>query len=263
MTIVIAALFFALGGGTVAASQHYLITSKKQIKPSVLKQLKGAKGPRGVRGAQGAAGVQGAVGATGPAGITGTGGATGVQGATGPAGITGARGATGVQGATGTAGINGAIGPQGATGPSGSTGATGQQGSSGVVTTVTFNGLVSTIAGSNTSYVFAGPFSLVTTTSSQRFTGAASAPLGSSTASAGGQSFEYSLCYQSSGGGTISNFGSYSIGKVYPTQQTFATAASVVLGEGTWKVGFCVRNAYGSNSIDLNDRANGWVQVTN
>jgi hypothetical protein len=37
MTIAIAALFFALGGGAVAASNHYLITSSKQIKPSVLK----------------------------------------------------------------------------------------------------------------------------------------------------------------------------------------------------------------------------------
>ena len=71
MAIAIAALFFALGGGAVAAGHHYVITSTKQMKPSVLKQLKGAKGPRGVRGAQGAQGaqgVQGAQGAQGPAG---------------------------------------------------------------------------------------------------------------------------------------------------------------------------------------------------
>ena len=44
MAIALAALFFALGGGAVAAIEHhYVITSTKQIKPSVLKKLKGAK----------------------------------------------------------------------------------------------------------------------------------------------------------------------------------------------------------------------------
>jgi len=46
LIIALAALFLAFGGGAVAAN-HYLITSTKQIKPSVLKALKGAKGPRG------------------------------------------------------------------------------------------------------------------------------------------------------------------------------------------------------------------------
>lgn len=72
MVIAIAALFFALGGGAMAAVQrHYVITSTKQIKPSVLKKLKGAKGPRGTKGpqgGQGATGAQGAKGDTGPAG---------------------------------------------------------------------------------------------------------------------------------------------------------------------------------------------------
>ena len=49
------ALFFALGGTAIAA-KHYLITSTKQIKPSVLKQLHGAQGPQGPAGPQGAAG---------------------------------------------------------------------------------------------------------------------------------------------------------------------------------------------------------------
>ena len=72
MAIALAALFFALGGAAVAAIQsHYVITSTKQIKPSVLKKLKAAKGPRGAqgpKGSQGAAGAQGAKGDQGPAG---------------------------------------------------------------------------------------------------------------------------------------------------------------------------------------------------
>ena len=103
MTIAIAALFFALGGGAVAASNHYLITSTKQIKPSVLKQLKGAKGPRGAQGAQGVQGAQGTQGA---------------QGAKGDAGAQGAKGDTGSAGSTGAAGPQGAKGDTGATGPS-------------------------------------------------------------------------------------------------------------------------------------------------
>ena len=69
--IAIAALFFALGGGAVAASHHYLITSTKQIKPSVIKKLKGAKGPRGAQGIQGVQGVQGAQGVQGTKGDRG------------------------------------------------------------------------------------------------------------------------------------------------------------------------------------------------
>ena len=70
-TFVIAfvALFLALGGGAVAAN-HYLITSTKQIKPSVLKHLKGARGPRGNQGIQGAKGDTGATGTTGAKGTT-------------------------------------------------------------------------------------------------------------------------------------------------------------------------------------------------
>lgn len=67
MAIAIAALFLALGGGAIAAGQHYVITSKKQIKPSVLKHLKGAKG---VKGPRGLAGTTGATGATGASGAT-------------------------------------------------------------------------------------------------------------------------------------------------------------------------------------------------
>lgn len=73
-----------VGGGTAVAAGKYVITSKSQIKPSVVKQLKGRTGPAGATGAQGPQGATGATGASGP------------QGPQGPAG--GARGWGRVQG---------------------------------------------------------------------------------------------------------------------------------------------------------------------
>ena len=64
------ALFFALGGTAVAA-KHYLITSTRQIEPSVLRQLHGSNGARGSTGPQGLQGPQGSGGAQGPAGAPG------------------------------------------------------------------------------------------------------------------------------------------------------------------------------------------------
>jgi len=68
------ALVVAIGGGTAwaATHQHYLITSTSQIKPKVLKKLRGhngAKGANGLNGAKGATGPTGAQGATGVPGI--------------------------------------------------------------------------------------------------------------------------------------------------------------------------------------------------
>jgi hypothetical protein len=77
------ALVLAMSGGALAAG-HYLITSTKQIKPSVLRHLKGAMGPRGVAGPKGSAGL---VGVQGSAGAAGQPGATGQSGSTGPPGI--------------------------------------------------------------------------------------------------------------------------------------------------------------------------------
>jgi hypothetical protein len=62
------ALVFSMSGGALAA-RHYLITTTKQIKPSVLKKLRGKAGAAGPQGPQGAAG---ATGATGPAGASAT-----------------------------------------------------------------------------------------------------------------------------------------------------------------------------------------------
>jgi hypothetical protein len=204
MIIACLALFVASTGTSIAAS-HYLITSTKQIKPSVRAKLKGAKGPKG---------------------------------------NTGAKGATGVAGVAGAAGA---------------------QGPSGVVTTGVFNGSIATFLGSSSVYAFAGPTAVVTTTASQLLTGAAEAPLGSFTASATtGQTVHFGLCYQPSTGGTVVNFAgsNYSLGTVFPVQRTFAAAASVVPGAGTWRVGFCVDNNL-SAALDNNDYVNGWVQVTN
>jgi len=94
MVIAGLALVFAMSGGAYAAKK-YLITSTKQISPSVLKALQGKAG---------AAGAPGAAGAQGPAGPAGPGGA---KGETGPAGTKGEKGETGAKGATGATGTTG------------------------------------------------------------------------------------------------------------------------------------------------------------
>ncbi len=254
MVVACLALFVASTGTSIAAS-HYLITSTKQIKPSVLKALKGAKGPQGLS-------VTGLTGPQGPKGDTGATGAAGANGAAASRGDTGATGATGPAGPTGDTGAAGATGAAGPKGDTGATGATGATGPSGVVTTAAFNGATTIVTGSNSAYVFVGNTATVTTTVSQRLTGAAEVPLYSA-ASASGQHFDFGLCYQPSTGGTISNFAgtNYSTGDVYPERRSFAASASAAFGAGTWNVGFCVRNE-NSNSM-ASDWVNGWVQVTN
>jgi hypothetical protein len=73
------ALVFAMSGGALAAN-HYLITSTKQINPSVLKKLTGKPGPGGPAGATGPAGPAGPTGPAGAAGAQGAQGATGAPG---------------------------------------------------------------------------------------------------------------------------------------------------------------------------------------
>lgn len=67
-TVVAAVALFVALAGSAAAAGHYLITSTAQIKPSVLKQLKGKAGPHGPQGQAGPEGPAGAPGAAGPAG---------------------------------------------------------------------------------------------------------------------------------------------------------------------------------------------------
>lgn len=83
------ALVLALAGGSAYAANHYLITSPKQIKPSVLRALHGSTGATGPAGTNGAPGSNGANGGIGPRGATGTTGATGATGSPGTPGTNG------------------------------------------------------------------------------------------------------------------------------------------------------------------------------
>lgn len=101
--VAVAALVFAMAGGALAAtngnpahsaahkskSSHYVITSLKQIKPGILKQLTGPQGP---------AGPAGPAGSTGATGLTGKEGAKGLTGNEGPKGLTGNEGPKGQPG---------------------------------------------------------------------------------------------------------------------------------------------------------------------
>ncbi len=108
------ALVFAMTGGAYAAKK-YLITSTKQISPSVLKTLQGKPGKAGVAGPAGPQGPTGPAGAPGAKGETGAPGKDGAEGKQGPAGPAGSKGATGSQGPAGSPWTAGGVLPSGAT----------------------------------------------------------------------------------------------------------------------------------------------------
>jgi hypothetical protein len=105
------ALVLAMTGGAYAAKK-YLITSTKQISPSVLGALKGKPGPAGAPGA-------GGVGSAGPAGPQGPAGGGGAKGETGPSGSPGPQGAKGEPGERGEPGEKGEAGEPGPEGKAG------------------------------------------------------------------------------------------------------------------------------------------------
>lgn len=74
------ALVFSMSGGALAAT-HYLINSRSQVNPKVLKSLTGAKGPAGAAGAVGATGLAGPAGSAGSKGEAGSPGSAGEPGA--------------------------------------------------------------------------------------------------------------------------------------------------------------------------------------
>jgi len=129
------ALLFAMTGGAYAAKK-YLITSTKQISPSVLKQLQGKAGPAGKNGANGSNGGNGAAGVKGETGPQGSKGETGPQG---PKGETGPQGPQGAQGPPGTTGFTETLPPGKAeTGVWGMTKLTANPGTGGVKIPISF-----------------------------------------------------------------------------------------------------------------------------
>jgi len=129
------------------------------------------------------------------------------------------------------------------------------------VVTGVWSGVVATLP-VNAAYVFAGPFTTVTTTATQRLTAAGTAVL-----AATADNFtraEVGLCFQNNANpGVLTPFAvTASIPEFLWFRLPYSAASSVVPGAGTWRVGFCVRNT-GVSSLNDNQVANGWVQVTN
>jgi hypothetical protein len=101
--VVTVALVFAMTGGAYAA-KHYLISSTKQISPSVLKELAGKTGAVGKEGPAGKNGTNGSTGAPGPQGLQGLEGKAGKEGKQGEEGEEGREGKEGKEGKEGAKG---------------------------------------------------------------------------------------------------------------------------------------------------------------
>jgi hypothetical protein len=104
------------------------------------------------------------------------------------------------------------------------------------------------------------PATGITTTSSQRLVGAGEVPLGDTNAPT---TINVDLCYQPSGGGTLTPFNGGSAGVLNSDDQFWTATSSVVPGAGTWNVGLCVTPAVGGRDADRVSYTSGWVQVVN
>jgi hypothetical protein len=192
-------------------------------------------------------------------------GDAGPAGATGPQGTKGDKGDTGATGATGPKGDTGATGATGPTGPKGDKGDIGATGPSGIITTAAFSGFANqAMFADGSTYEFIGPTASVTTTATQRLTGAALAEL--STLSGNPLKAFIGLCYHSDLTGSPTNFVSLdgqTLISVAGPALLYPATASVVPGAGTWDVGFCFRGFDRGTDKTYASVVNGWVQVTN
>jgi len=169
----------------------------------------------------------------------------------------------GPQGPAGPQGPQGSDGPQGSQGNPGVAGVTGPQGPTTTILTVALAGPVGVFPASAAAFSFSSTTALIATTANnQKLTGAATAPLATST---GTTLVDFGLCYQTDGSSEIKPFAGTNVQTAAATsvRATFATASSVTIASpGLLLVGFCARNR-GTNALDLNDHVNGYVQITN
>lgn len=138
----------------------------------------------------------------------------------------------------------------------------------GVVGVKGWAGLVNTIYGGSSFYVFAGPTVTVAITSaSQKLVASASAPLAlPAIATSTVQQTEIGICYQLQGVvSPIYNFTglSFSIYEITKTRSCYSVSATVSgLPPGIYKIGLGIKNN-GATNITNNDYVNGWVMLVN
>lgn len=271
-----------------AGGTNYTVsgTSEFLSVPYALYSLNGTPGPQGIQGIQG---NPGPTGAQGPQGMQGPTGPQGAQGPIGPAGpapagtgivtvssgvlqtpiavLPTANGGTNSSAAPTNGGVAYGTGTSIATTAAGTAGRVLTSNGAGAPTwnvpvrIFPFSGFLgASIAANSLVYVFAGPTVSITLTVPSILTGAASAPLATTTGTA--TSVRIGLCYQQ-GAGTITNFvgGNYSIVEIDTTRTTANASASVLLPAGTYTVGFGILNG-GTVAINDNDYVNGWIMVT-
>jgi hypothetical protein len=202
-------------------------------------QVPGPPGPQGDPGPPGPQGPQGPQGPTGPQGPAGPQGDPGPQGPQGPQGDPGATGPQGPQGPQGPTGATGPQGPQGPTGPTGPQGPQGPQGPSGVVASAMVSGF--SVSPIPSTLSFLGPFATVSITSGQKIQVIVSAGLGANASGANGLNLY--ICYQLSGGGTLTTdpYGGI-FGLTETANQRHVVTMHVILSglsAGTYLVGLC------------------------